>query len=79
MTMFPALENYLEGRWDMKKVILAAIAALLLTVSTAAVAFADPPSEACNGLDAAHEQIHGSGTQGELTLHELRADNHCGH
>ncbi len=63
----------------MQKIILALASAMLLLVVTAAVAFANPPRSACNGLDVAHGRIHGTGTQGELTLHDLRAANHCGH
>lgn len=63
----------------MRKIILALVSATLLLVVTAAVAFANPPTPACNGLDVAHGRIHSSGTQGELTLHDLRAANHCGH
>ena len=63
----------------MKKIMLAVLVALLLTLSTAAVAFAAPAKRACNGLDVAHGRVHSSGTQGELTLHDLRAANHCGH
>lgn len=63
----------------MRKIILALVSATLLLVVTAAAAFANPPTPACNGLDVAHGRIHSSGTQGELTLHDLRAANHCGH
>ena len=63
----------------MQKIILALISATLLLVVTAVVAFANPPTSACNGLDVAHDLIHGSGTQGELTLHDLRVAKHCGH
>ena len=42
-------------------------------------ASANPPTAACNGLNVAHSQIHADGTQGELALHDLRADNHCSH
>ena len=52
---------------------------ILLVMVVAVVAFANSPTSACNGLDVAHERIHSSGTQGELTLHDLRANNHCGH
>ena len=63
----------------MKKILPAMVVAVVLTLSTAVVAFANSPTSACNGLDVAHERIHSSGTQGELTLHDLRANNHCGH
>ena len=52
---------------------------ILPAMVVAVVAFANSPTSACNGLDVAHERIHSSGTQGELTLHDLRANNHCGH
>ena len=61
----------------MRKIILALASAMLLLVVTAAVAFADPPTSACNGLDVAHGRIHSTGTQGELMLHSLRVANHC--
>lgn len=63
----------------MKKILLAMVVVVVLTLSTAAAAFANPLAPACNGLDVAHDRIHSSGTQGELTLHDLRAKNHCGH
>ena len=63
----------------MKKLLSAIVVSLLLALSTAVVAFANPPTPACNGLDVAHHQTHGSGTQGELTLHSLRTGNHCAH
>ncbi len=42
-------------------------------------AFAGSRTQACTGLDVAHDQIHSSGTQGEVTLHVLRdhSHNHC--
>ena len=63
----------------MKKVITAIVVAALLTLSSVSMALATPPNPACNGLDVAHSQIHGSGTQGELQHHDLRDSNHCGH
>ncbi len=57
--------------------LLAAMAMPLF--SGAGTASANPPTAACNGLEGAHNQIHSSGTQGELTLHDLRAANHCSH
>jgi len=63
----------------MKKIIVVLAFALVLTLLTTAVAFADPPKPACNGLDKAHEELHSSGTEGELALHDLRLDNLCDH
>ena len=42
-------------------------------------AAANPPTAACNGLDVAHSQTHGSATNAELKHHDLRLANHCGH
>lgn len=53
--------------------------AVVMAIGVAAPAAANDPNAACNGLDRAHDRIHGSGTQGELTLHDLRLANHCGH
>ncbi len=63
----------------MRKVLISVVAAALLLLAASAVAFANPPRPACNGLDVAHSQVHGTGSQQELTLHDLRAGNHCGH
>ena len=63
----------------MKKVIIVLILVSLIAMLVAIPAFANAPTPACNGLNVAHEQIHSSGTQGELQLHDLRAANHCGH
>ncbi len=63
----------------MRKIAIAISAALLLIISTISVVSASPPNPACNGLDVAHAQVHGSGTQGELALHDLRGANHCSH
>ncbi len=63
----------------MKKLIILLIVISLITLLVAIPAFANPPTPACNGLDVAHARIHGSGTQGELKLHDLRAAKHCGH
>ncbi len=63
----------------MKKVIIVLILVSLIAMLVAIPAFANPPTPACNGLDEAHENIHASGTQGELQLHDLRVSNHCGH
>ena len=38
-----------------------------------------PLRQPATALMSAYERIHGSGTQGELTLHDLRANNHCAH
>ncbi len=57
----------------------ALLAAMAVPLFGGGTALADPATPACNGLDVAHPQIHGSGTQGELQLHDLRPDNHCGH
>ncbi len=63
----------------MRKVLISVVAAALLLLAASAVAFAGPPTPACNGLDVAHSQVHSSGTQGELTMHDLRVANHCSH
>ncbi len=63
----------------MKKLIIVFILVSLIALLVAIPAFANPPTPACNGLDVAHEKIHGSGTQGELQLHDLRIAKHCGH
>ena len=63
----------------MRKVLISVVAAALLLLAASAVAFAAPPTPGCNGLDVAHSQVHSSGTQGELTLHDLRPAKHCGH
>ncbi len=63
----------------MKKLIIVLILVSLTVLLFAIPAFANPPNPACNGLDVAHDRIHGSGTQGELQLHDLRTANHCGH
>ena len=63
----------------MKKLIIILIIVSLMTLLIAIPAFANPPTPACNGLDRAHTQIHASGTEGELQLHDLRLANHCGH
>jgi hypothetical protein len=63
----------------MKKLMIILIVVLLVAFTVVGVAFANPPEPACNGLDVAHAKIHGSGTQGELTLHDLRIANHCAH
>ena len=63
----------------MKRLILAVVTAALLMLSVASVALANPPTPACNGIVVAHGQIHGTGTQGELSLHDLRDANHCTH
>ncbi len=63
----------------MKKLIIVLILVSLIALLVAIPAFADPPTPACNGLDVAHGRIHGSGTQGELQLHDLRDANHCSH
>lgn len=55
----------------MRKVLISVVAAALLLLAASAVAFAAPPTPGCNGLDVAHSQVHSSGTQGELTLHDL--------
>ena len=61
----------------MRKLIAAFIVAVSLIVGASVPVFADPPTSACNGLDTAHGQIHASGTQAELKLHDLRTANHC--
>ena len=63
----------------MKKLIIIFIVVSLMAMMFAIPAFADAPNAACNGLDEAHAQIHGTGTQAELRLHDLRIANHCGH
>lgn len=63
----------------MKKFIFGLVIALPLTIGIAGTVSANPPTDACNGLDAAHAQIHASGTQGELAMHGLRVANHCTH
>lgn len=63
----------------MKKLIIVIILVSLIALVVAIPAFAEPPTQACNGLNVAHSQIHASGTQGELQLHDLRIANHCGH
>ena len=61
----------------MKKLIIVLIVVSLIALLVAIPAFANPPTPACNGLDVAHEQIHGTGTQAEYQLHTLREVNHC--
>ena len=63
----------------MRRLLIAAAMAVVMAIGVAAPAAANDPNAACNGLDRAHDRIHGSGTQGELTLHDLRLANHCGH
>ena len=63
----------------MKKVLFAGLVVVALTLVSAGAAFANPAHPGCNGLDRAHSNIHSSGTQGELTLHDVRAAKHCGH
>lgn len=63
----------------MRRLLIAAATTVIMVISLAGPASANPPNAACNGLDRAHHQVHGSGTQGELTLHDLRLANHCGH
>ena len=63
----------------MKKLIIVLIVVSLIALLAAIPAFANPPTPACNGLNVAHSQIHASGTQGELQLHDLRIANHCSH
>ena len=63
----------------MKKLIIVLFVVLLIAMVVAIPAFANPPTPACNGLDVAHAGIHGSGTQGEVQLHDLRIAKHCGH
>ena len=65
----------------MRKIIIALVTASLLVLAMVSTALANPPTPACNGLDVAHGQVHSSGTQGELTLHGLRDENHnhCDH
>ena len=63
----------------MRKIAVAVLIASLLIVATVSSALANPPASSCNGLDVAHTEVHGSGTQGELSLHDLRAADHCGH
>ena len=45
----------------------------------ATAASAGDATPACEGLDVAHDQIHSSGTTGELVLHDLRGHDwhHC--
>ena len=68
-----------------KKILGFVFAAALLAVMAvplfggADVALANPPTQACNGLVVVPDQIHGSGTQGEMQHHDLRDANHCGH
>jgi hypothetical protein len=59
--------------------VVVAIAVAVVLVSFVPVAAAAPPTPPCNGLDVAHAQIHGTGTEAEFVLHDLRAANHCGH
>ena len=63
----------------MKKLIIVLILVSLIALLVAIPAFANAPTPACNGLDVAHEQVHGSMTKGELQLHDLRGANHCSH
>ena len=49
--------------------VLAAMAVPLF--GGAGTASANPPAAACNGLNVSHNEIHGSGTQAELRLHDL--------
>ena len=61
----------------MRRPIVTGAIALGMAASVAGPAVADPPSKACNGLDRAHHNMHESGTQGEMRLHDLRDANHC--
>lgn len=63
----------------MRRLTLTGAIAVVMALGVAGPAGADPPTQACNGLDQAHEQVHSSGTQGELRLHDLRGANHCSH
>ena len=63
----------------MKKLIILLLVISMMALVLAVPAFANAPSPACNGLDVAHDQTHGSSTQGELQLHALRDANHCDH
>ncbi len=63
----------------MRRLLISAAMAVVMAIGVAGPATANPANAACNGLDRAHERIHGSDTQGELTLHDLRGANHCGH
>jgi hypothetical protein len=63
----------------MRRLLISAAMAVIMAIGAAGPATANPPNAACNGLDRAHQRVHASGTQGELTLHDLRVANHCGH
>jgi hypothetical protein len=63
----------------MKRLIIVLLVVMMIALLITIPAFANPPNPACNGLDVAHDRIHGSLTQGELQLHNLRAENHCSH
>ena len=63
----------------MKKLIILLIVISMMALLFTVPAFADAPTPACSGLDVAHDQIHGSATQGELQLHALRDAKHCDH
>lgn len=63
----------------MRRILISAAITVIMVIGVAGPATANPSNAACNGLDRAHARIHASGTQGELTLHDLRVANHCGH
>ncbi len=62
--------------------VSALLSVLMLVPASSALAHgptpgASPPAQACNGLDRAHPNIHGSGTVGEHVMHALRAGAGC--
>jgi hypothetical protein len=54
----------------MRRILISAATTVIMLIGLVGPATANPPNAACTGLDRAHHQIHESGTQGELTLHD---------
>ena len=63
----------------MRRLIATTAIAVVMTLGVVGPAAANPPNPACNGLDRAHANIHGTGSVAEIVLHDLRAANHCSH
>ena len=67
----------------MKKLLVSLVLVGGISVSAAGVANAEPAHQGCKGLDVAHDQVHESGTGGEVRLHTLRGhgadawQHHC--
>ena len=63
----------------MRRLFVTVAIAVVMALGVVGPAAANPPNPACNGLDRAHDNVHGTGSVAELVLHDLRAANHCGH